>query len=183
MRSKVTYQKGDSFKRIRVHEAGHVVAYYLLGYGVKSVWVARKGKTIDGRTRIAGFARCRRIAHRELDLPRTIMWHTPRSWKRATITCLAGMIAETYFFGKSNCADDSPDVEELDGIFQRIKHALPREEDETTIEATKWFSKPKYMKAVAAVANALKTKPRMNGLDVEKIIRSTGLKPLKKWKK
>jgi hypothetical protein len=36
------------------------------------------------------------------------------------------------------------------------------------------------MKAVAAVANALRAK---SGREVEKIIRGTGLKPLKEWKK
>jgi hypothetical protein len=29
--------------------------------------------------------------------------------------------------------------------------------------------------------NTLKEKPNMQGLEVRKIIRSTGLKPLKKW--
>jgi hypothetical protein len=36
------------------------------------------------------------------------------------------------------------------------------------------------MKAVAAVANALKKKPVMSGREVEKIIRLTGLKPVKR---
>jgi len=52
---------------------------------------------------------------------------------------------------------------------------------EVQLEAVDWFAKARYMKAVAAVANALKNKPVLSGREVEKIIRLTGLKPLKDW--
>jgi hypothetical protein len=50
----------------------------------------------------------------------------------------------------------------------------------TTVD---WFAEGRYMRAVAAVANALKVKPNMEGREVRRIVRSTGLKPLKEWKK
>ena len=165
-------------QHIRVHEAAHAVAGYLLGKPLRRINVRRHylGKNhLQGDTKWS-------LVRFKLERPRGLEWHIPKSVRKELFATVSGGIAEIWFF-------DRPRYHGLDWnrAFDFMKSCVGNQEftaryfHEVQLEAVDWFAKARYMKAVAAVANALKKKPVLSGREVEKIIRLTGLKPLKDW--
>jgi len=164
-------------QHIRVHEAGHAVARYLLGDRPKRINVRRHylGKNhLQGDTKWS-------LGRIKLERPRGPESYISKSVKEGLFATVSGGIAEVWFF-------DRPRYHGLDWnkAFNFMKSYVGNQTlaaryfHEVQLEAADWFAKARYMKAVAAVANALKKKPVMSGREVEKIIRLTGLKPVKK---
>jgi hypothetical protein len=117
----------------------------------------------------------------KLQRPRGLGWYIPKSARKELFATVSGGIAEIWFFDRAR-------YHGLDWnrAFNVVKSYFGNETlaaryfHKVQLEAFDWFAKARYMKAVAAVANALKKKPVMSGREVEKIIRLTGLKPVKR---
>lgn len=165
-------------QHIRVHEAAHAVAGYLLGKHLRRINVRRHylGKNhLRGNTKWS-------LGRFKFERPRGLGWYIPKSVRKELFATVSGGIAEFWFFDRAR-------YHGLDWnrAFNFVKSYVGNETlaaryfHEVQLEAVDWFAKARYMKAVAAVANALKAKPCMRAREVEKIIRATGLRPLKKW--
>jgi hypothetical protein len=166
-------------QHIRVHEAAHAVAGYLLGKRLRRINVRRHylGKNhVQGKTKWS-------LGRFKLERPRGLEWTIPKSVRKELFAAVSGGIAEFWFFDRAR-------YHGLDWnrAFDFMKSYVGNEQlaaryfHEVQLEAVDWFAKARYMKAVAAVANALKAKPCMGRSEVERIIQRTALKPLKKWK-
>jgi len=164
-------------QHIRAHEAGHAVARYLLGKRLRRINVRRHylGKNhLQGNTKWT-------LGRFKLQRPRGLGWYIPKSARKELFATVSGGIAEIWFFDRAR-------YHGLDWnrAFNVVKSYFGNETlaaryfHKVQLEAFDWFAKARYMKAVAVVANALKKKPVMSGREVEKIIRLTGLKPIKR---
>jgi len=97
----------------------------------------------------------------------------------------AGGIAEVWFlrapFRNPGFMDDWCHAADALTVYYGNRFVAGHAFQRILKETVDWFMKPRYMKAVARLANALGDKHRMVGVDAERIIRTTGLKPLSRW--
>jgi hypothetical protein len=103
--------------------------------------------------------------------------------RKLIMTTCAGGIAEVWFFDAARYEGlDCFRVIDLLNSYFGHKSVASDVFHSLSLKTVDWFAKGRYMKAVAALANALKAKPNMEGREVRRVIWSTGLKPLKEWK-
>jgi hypothetical protein len=179
---KVIRGKKDWFAKIRVHEAGHAVAGYLLGHHLQRISISRR---YYGKKRRQGITiwSLRGIGKLEWPGPRTKIWYVPRNMHELFFTHTAPEVAEIWFFDHSRYkGGDWNGLVDVISSYVGNREVAGRCFLELRKQAVNWFMEPSYMEAVAAVANALRKKPVMSGREVRRIIRGTGLKPLKSWK-
>lgn len=171
------YEKGNWNQHIRVHEAGHAVAGYLHSDHLKRIYIHRN---YLGKNHLQGNTKWVAPRNLKLEYPRGMTWYIPQSVKRGLFNTAAGEIAEYWFFGRSRYFSGDW-IRTLDFMRSYVGNRKVADQcwGDVRVEAVDWFAKARYMKAVAALANALKKKSIMSGREAEKIIRATGLKPLK----